>query len=66
MASLSIRIADRPALRIREAVAFSGLSRGTLYRLIGIGRLKTSKIGRIRLVLRESLEQVLIGQDDAQ
>jgi excisionase family DNA binding protein len=35
---------------IREAEQASGLSRATLYRLIGSGRLTTVKIGARRLV----------------
>lgn len=47
------------AYRISEAVVASGLSRSTLYQLIGSGRLKSVKIGGRRLISGESLKELV-------
>ena len=52
---------ERIALRIRDASAVSGLSRSTLYELLKAGKLRAVKIGGRRLILRESLEALLLG-----
>jgi excisionase family DNA binding protein len=52
---------ERIALRIRDASAVSGLSRSTLYELLKGGKLRAVKIGGRRLILRESLEALLLG-----
>lgn len=46
---------ERISVRINEASRLTGLSRTTLYRLIGKGDLQTSKIGRSTVILMESL-----------
>ena len=53
----------RLALSIREAEQASGLSRATLYRLIGSGKLKTVKVGARRLVPITSIDALLDGGD---
>lgn len=47
------------ALRIPAAVAFSGLSRSTLYALEAQGRLRMIRVGRRVLVPRKELERLL-------
>ena len=42
------------ALRIGDAARYAGLSKTTLYVLIGSGVLASSKVGARRLILRES------------
>jgi excisionase family DNA binding protein len=45
-----------PVLTAREACEYLRISKWTLYRLIGAGQIKTMKIGRRRLIRRQSLE----------
>jgi len=52
---------ERIALRIRDASIVSGLSRSTLYELLKAGKLRAVKIGGRRLILRDSLEALLLG-----
>ncbi|MBV9288216.1 MAG: helix-turn-helix domain-containing protein [Hyphomicrobiales bacterium] len=52
---------ERIALRIRDASIVSGLSRSTLYELLKAGKIRAVKIGGRRLILRESLEALLLG-----
>lgn len=52
------------ALRINDAVAVCGLSRATLYRLMGEQRLPTTKVGGRRLILRDDLIALLNGGRD--
>jgi excisionase family DNA binding protein len=52
---------ERITLRIRDASIISGLSRSTLYELLKAGRLRAVKIGGRRLILRASLEALLLG-----
>jgi hypothetical protein len=47
------------ALRIGDAVVYSGLSRSGIYRLAGLGRLSLIKAGRTTLVDARSLREVL-------
>lgn len=53
--SRQIPIAQRPTCSIREACQTVGLGKTKLYELIGGGQLRTTTIGRRRLVLVESL-----------
>jgi len=55
----TVRTEERLALRINEAAAVSGLSRSTLYKLLGAKKLRAVKVGGRRLILRESLEALL-------
>jgi excisionase family DNA binding protein len=54
-----IRPIEKLAFRIDEAVAATGLSRSTLYLLIGSGKLRSMKVGERRLLLREELAAFL-------
>ena len=47
------------ALRVRDAVAFSGLSRTALYELIQSGELASVRIGKRRLIPKRALVQLL-------
>lgn len=49
------------ALRIRDAVRYSSLSRATLFRLIASGELASAKVGHARLIDRASLDALLRG-----
>ena len=49
----------RQTLRVKEVVAVSGIARTKIYQLIGDGTLRTIKVGRARLVLRSSLDELL-------
>jgi excisionase family DNA binding protein len=53
------RTEDKLALSIKEAVAVSGLSRSTIYNLLGSGDLPSVKIGTRRLIRRCELEALL-------
>lgn len=55
---------ERIALRIRDAAIVSGLSRSTLYELLKAGKLRAVKIGGRRLILRDSLEALLLRGDE--
>ena len=55
---------ERIALRIRDASIVSGLSRSTLYELLKAGKIRTVKIGGRRLILRDSLEALLLGSGE--
>jgi excisionase family DNA binding protein len=54
-----IRPEEKFALRVNEAVAVSGLSRSTLYKLLGTEKLRAVKVGGRRLILREDLQALL-------
>jgi excisionase family DNA binding protein len=56
---LSIRPEEKLALRIKEAVAVSGLSRSTIYKLVSEKKLRAVKVGGRRLILREDLQALL-------
>jgi len=50
---------DVRAYRVGDAARAYGLSRTTLYKLLSEGRLQSVKIGRRRLILRDSLDALL-------
>ncbi len=54
-----VRSDEKLALRINDAVAISGLSRSTLYKLHADGKLRAVKVGGRRLILRADLEALL-------
>ena len=56
MDSLASDLTNKIALRIPEAAHASGLSRSTLYALMGEGKLRSVKVGGRRLILRIDLE----------
>jgi predicted site-specific integrase-resolvase len=53
-------------LTLRDAAKESGLSIRTLYTLIGQGKLKSTTIGRRRLEIAKSLEELLLGKPQGQ
>jgi excisionase family DNA binding protein len=55
----TIPFAQRLTCTIGEACDVTGLGRTTLYELIGTGRLRTTTVGRRRLVLVDSLLALL-------
>jgi excisionase family DNA binding protein len=55
----NVRPDEKLALRINDAVAISGLSRSTLYKLHADGKLRAVKVGGRRLILRADLEALL-------
>jgi predicted DNA-binding transcriptional regulator AlpA len=57
----NISLVDKLALRINEAVAVSGLSRSTLYKLMSGEKLRTVKVGGCRLILCQDLRTLLEG-----
>lgn len=59
------RQAHKLAYRIDEAVAASGLSRSTLYALIGNGTLPSVRVAGRRLILKDDLVAFLTGRADA-
>ena len=59
MSARSIPAPERLALRINDAVAVSGLSRSTLYKLQALGKLPSIKVAGRRLILREDLVALL-------
>jgi excisionase family DNA binding protein len=52
---------DVRAYRVDDAAKAYGLSRSTLYKLLAQGRLKSTLVGRRRLILRDSLDALLGG-----
>jgi len=52
------------ALRVNDAARVTGLSRGTLYKLLNSGKLKTVKVAGRRLFLREDLLALLTVETD--
>lgn len=54
-----VRTEDKLALSIKEAAGVSGLSRSTIYNLLGSRDLRSTKVGARRLILREDLEALL-------
>ena len=55
----NVSYSERQALRIKEAVASTGICRSKLYTLMADGTLQTVKVGRARLILRSSLDALL-------
>jgi excisionase family DNA binding protein len=58
----NLPIADRLTLRVNDAASYAGIGRSLIYRLIAEDKLQTTKIGGRRLILRESLENLLRGR----
>ena len=54
----------KAAYDINEACRVLGISRPTIYKLIGAGRLRTVKFGTRRLVPVSAIEELLRGCDD--
>lgn len=49
-------------LKIPAAVAYSGISRSTLYELMNAGQIKSHRIGAARVIDRESLDAFIATQ----
>ena len=52
-------IENKLALRVRDASVAVGLSRSTLCKLMATGKLRSTKVGGRRLILRADLEALL-------
>jgi excisionase family DNA binding protein len=52
-------IENKLALRVRDASVAVGLSRSTLCKLMATGKLRSTKVGGRRLILRGDLEALL-------
>lgn len=50
---------QRRTLRMSDATQYSGLGRTTIYTAIDAGKIETTKIGKRRLIFRESLDRFL-------
>lgn len=57
-------LSQKLAFSIDEVQAIVGLGKTSLYKLIGSGRLKTKKVNRRSLILKEDLEAFLSGLED--
>lgn len=49
-------------LKMPAAVAYSGIGRSTLYELMGVGKIKSYRIGAARVIDRESLDGFITSQ----
>ena len=58
-----IPTADRLAVPLTEGAAWIGLGLSYCYELMKAGKLKTFKIGRRRMVTRESLQAFVASQE---
>lgn len=58
---VSVPINQRISVTVDETVAASGLSRSTIYELIGDGTLESRRVGGRRLVLVRSLRKLIEG-----
>lgn len=52
-------------LKIPSAVAYTGISRSTLYELMNDGKIKSHRIGAARVLDRESLDSFISSQPAA-
>ncbi len=53
---------ERKALSVDDAIPYSGVGRTTLYKFLAEGRLRSLKVGRKRLILREDLDDLLMAE----
>jgi excisionase family DNA binding protein len=54
---------EREWISYRECTELTGISRGTIWKLIGAGHVRAAKVGKKVLINRRSLEQYLQEQD---
>jgi excisionase family DNA binding protein len=54
-----IPFAERRALRVPEAIEYSGLGRTSIYDAIRDGIVESTKIGARRLIMRASLDRLI-------
>jgi excisionase family DNA binding protein len=59
--SEKVPFAERRALRMDEATQYSGLGKTSIYDAIRAGQIEGTKVGRRRLIFRESLDRFLAG-----
>ncbi len=57
---------ERGWLSYQEATALTGLSRGTIWKIIGAGQVRAAKVGKTVRINRRSLEQYLHEQNYAE
>jgi excisionase family DNA binding protein len=57
---------EREWISYRECTELTGLSRGTIWKLIGAGQVRAAKVGKSVLINRRSLEQYLQEQNYAE
>ncbi len=50
---------EREWISYRECTDLTGLSRGTIWKIIGTGQIRAAKVGKSVLINRRSLEQYL-------
>jgi excisionase family DNA binding protein len=60
-ANEKIPFSERRALRMDEATQYSGLGKTSIYDAIRAGQIEATKVGRRRLIFRESLDRFLTG-----
>jgi excisionase family DNA binding protein len=54
-----VPLEEKLSLRVNEACVAAGISRSTIYKLMTSGKLRTTKVGGRRLILREDLQALL-------
>ena len=54
---------EREWISYREATALTGLSRGTIWKVIAAGQVQAAKVGKSVRINRQSLEQYLEEQN---
>jgi excisionase family DNA binding protein len=57
--SEKVPFSERRALRMDEATQYSGLGKTSIYDAIRAGKIKATKVGKRRLIFRESLDRFL-------
>ena len=57
---------EREWISYRECTELTGISRGTIWKLIGAGQVRAAKVGKSVRINRRSLEQYLQEQDYAE
>ncbi len=50
------------AFKPNDVAAITGLSRGTIFKLLREGKLESTTVGRSRLILARSVEKLLFGE----
>jgi excisionase family DNA binding protein len=59
----TITLDEIRALRLKDVTTRYGLSRSTLYKLMGEGNLRSVKVGGRRLIPRDAIEALIAGGD---
>jgi excisionase family DNA binding protein len=57
---------EREWISYQEATALTGLSRGTIWKIIAAGQVRAAKVGKTVRINRQSLEQYLHEQNYAE